>query len=807
MPKDSAKRRLTLFLSDKNWLYLLILLLALTSFFMRWAVLSPAETGGALPTKYSMSALGLVLRSGRFTSKYETGVFAGMNYLSGLSLLYAVPALAAAAVIAMFTKYSSVKRTLFWFAAAAMAVAPVYSMAVLNKSTAYINEFTSAGPGFGAVICFLAAAALTVVLILTRKKKASEADIFEEKEEKIKKQYLILSVLSALCVLLPFLRLHVPAGLNKTVICSMSLAEFIRISPDVKVISAFARFGGETGLGAAAVFYLIPVMAAATLASLFIKKRFMRKLPALANSLLLMAAPVAAGSIMSDNTAYFEGISKTSMHVGAYLLFGLGACLFAVFVSDKREAGFDAASSAGINHKISYIALSALSCLLFILPMTGLSSGIANSAGIAGISVLEGMAYPLSAPSAVKLLGRWPLYAAYAIPALAALTIAAALAKWNAVRKTAAYANSALLIVFPILIYALLGRMYGEMGTVKLRISSIACIAAGIGLLITALTDRRDEHAHNRMWVRVKKAFEVIITAFFAVIQLYPLVWLFLSSFKNNSEIFSGKVLALPKVWHFENYSRVMFGVMADETVKEAIARSMARQKDMTLFKFIIGGGSEGNIIRYFLNSTFVVIATVAVVILFGAMASYAISRIRWKHSSLLFTFFILGMMIPVHVALSPLYVVFAGMNLIDSLWSLIIPYIGFGLPICIIVICGFMETIPYEIEESATIDGANIFTVFFKIIIPMVMPAVSTVLIFVFLQSWNELMFATSFINSGVNRTITVGINSIAKSQYNTEYALIFAGLVIASLPTIIIYLAGSQQVQKSLIVGAVKG
>jgi raffinose/stachyose/melibiose transport system permease protein len=420
---------------------------------------------------------------------------------------------------------------------------------------------------------------------------------------------------------------------------------------------------------------------------------------------------------------------------------------------------------------------------------------------------MEAMTYPLSVPAAVRLLGEWPFYAAYAIPALAALSIAAALAKWNFVRKTAAYANSALLITSPMVIYTMLGRMYGEMGIVKLKFSSIVCIAAGIGLLITALTDRKDELAHNRMWVRVKKAFEVIITAFFAVIQLYPLVWLFLSSFKNNSEIFSGKVLALPKVWHFENYSRVMFGAQADETIQEAIAHAMARQKDMTLFKFIIGGGSEGNIIRYFLNSTFVVVATVAVVILFGAMASYAISRIKWKHSSLLFTFFILGMMIPVHVALSPLYVVFAEMNLIDSLWSLIIPYIGFGLPIAIIVICGFMETIPYEIEESATIDGANIFTVFFKIIVPMVMPAISTVLIFVFLQSWNELMFATSFINSGVNRTITVGINSIAKSQYNTEYALIFAGLVIASLPTIIIYLAGSQQVQKSLIVGAVKG
>lgn len=807
MLEDSVRNRSPLFLKNIKWFYLLIFILAFASFFMQWAILTPPKTDEVSAPQYSLNAFGLISQSADFTSKYDIGVFAEMNQLSALKLLYAVPILAAVALALLFTKYDLVKRMLYWFAAAVMTVAPVYSIVLLKESVSNINELESAGLGLGAVLCFLAGITLTAVLAKSRKKKASDADVFEEKEAKLKKQYLILSILSVVCVLIPFLRIYISTGLNSTQIYSMNLLEFIRISPNVKVISIFAHFGSETGLGSTAIFYLIPVVAAITILCLFIKKRFCRKLPALINSLLLMAAPITINTILSDNTTYFEEISKTSMYTGSYLLFAIGVCLFVVFVSDKREAGFDTKASTSINHTISYIALSLLSCLLFILPLTGLSSGIVNGAKIAGISVAEGMTFSLNVPSAITLLGEWPLYIAYLIPLLAVLSIVAVVAKWNSVSKIAAYANSTLLIICPIVIYAMLSSIYRDMGIVKLRFSSIICIAAGVSLLITALTDRRDESAHNMMWIKVKKTFEVIITALFAVIQLYPLVWLFLSSFKNNSEIFSGKVLAFPKVWHFENYSRVMFGAKASETIRQALERSMARQKDMTLFKFIVGGGSEGNIIRYFINSTFVVVATVAVVILFGAMASYAISRIKWKHSALVFTFFILGMMIPVHVALSPLYVVFAGMNLIDSLWSLIIPYIGFGLPISIIVICGFMESIPYEIEESATIDGANIFTVFFKIIIPMVMPAISTVLIFVFLQSWNELMFATSFINSGVNRTITVGINSIAKSQYNTEYALIFAGLVIASLPTIIIYLAGSQQVQRSLIMGAVKG
>jgi|GEM_PF-144762 len=465
---------------------------------------------------------------------------------------------------------------------------------------------------------------------------------------------------------------------------------------------------------------------------------------------------------------------------------------------------FEAQSMA--NHKISYMALSALSCVLFVLPWVGLTAPVANSLGLYGGEIVQGMSWPLNGPAAVGYTGALGNML-YLIPAAAVVTFLSAALHWHTLKKISAGIAGVLMSAGPVWLYVRLHGMYGESGIVKLRMMSLLMIAAGIALLITLLTDRRTEISLKIVWGRVKKSFEGIITAGFAVIQLYPLVWMVLASFKNNYEIFSGKVLALPSVWRFGNYSKVLFGARGDETVRMAIERVMRREKDMTLFKYIIGSSAEGNIIRYFMNSTFIVIITVLAVVIFGAMAAYAISRIKWKYSRIAFIFFLLGMMIPVHVALSPLYITFAGIGLIDSLWGLILPYIGFGLPLAIIVLCGFLESIPYEIEESATIDGASIFKTFFSIVMPMMIPAVSTVIIFTFLQSWNELMFATSFIQSGIKRTITVGINSLAISQYNTEYAMIFAGLVIASLPTIILYLMSSQQVQKSLIVGAVKG
>jgi len=790
-----------------KWIHLIIIIAAMAGFFMPWVKLSLSDTQ-AVAGRELVAGIGkLIGQSQEYTNKNGLGIFSGLNQLSPLRLLYAIPVLSLICVIFLFTKLSVVRKTASWLLASILLISPVYVQVLLKKAIPNIIEITIFGLMPGAFLCCAAGIALVMLLLADREEKHLSTDIYEEKEHRLLTSYSLLSMLSLISPWLPFIRLFAPSGLKSTQVYSMTLDEFIRISPGVKVLSLFSRFGPETGLGASAIFYAIPVLSILILVGLCLNKRLIRRAAALFNAVLLITASYGIVSVLSDNIANVQEISRVSMHIGAVLMFAAGVCYLGIFLTDRPIKLTDAVQKSAINHRFGYIILSILACILFLLPWSGLSEPIANSLGLTADPVPAGMSWPVNAIAVMKLLHNPVFYLLYLIPILSLITITSVLLNARGIRKISSGITAAILVTGPAFAYTRLEAMYQSLGTVKLRFTSILAVISGICLLVTLLTDKGDALSLKRVWRKINKAFEIILTALFAIVQLYPLVWLFLASFKNNNEIFSGKILALPTSWRYQNYVQVLFGARANETVSQAIRRVMTRQKDMTLFKFIIGGGSEGNILRYFMNSAFVVAVTVAVVLLFGAMASYAISRIRWKHSSLFFTFFILGMMIPVHVALSPLYVTFAEMGLIDSLWSLIIPYIGFGLPISIIVICGFMETIPYEIEESAKIDGANLFTVFFKIMVPMVMPALSTVMIFVFLQSWNELMFATSFITSGMKRTITVGINSIAISQYNTEYALIFAGLVIASLPTIIIYLAGSQQVQKSLIVGAVKG
>ncbi|TCL71569.1 raffinose/stachyose/melibiose transport system permease protein [Hydrogenispora ethanolica] len=259
----------------------------------------------------------------------------------------------------------------------------------------------------------------------------------------------------------------------------------------------------------------------------------------------------------------------------------------------------------------------------------------------------------------------------------------------------------------------------------------------------------------------------------FTIIQLYPLIWLVLFSFKDNMEIFGGNVLGLPHRLLWQNYNQALF---------------------------------SGKVGLYFVNSCLVTGATILISGLLSAMASYAITRMKWKLSKITLTIFLLGLMLPIHAALLPLFVILRNMHLLNTYWALIIPYVAFAMPMAIFIFSGFLQLIPRELEESACLDGCNIYQIFFKIVFPLIKPAVATVSIFTYLSAWNELMFAVTFISKQEFRTLTVGIMSLA-GQYTTEWGPIGAGLVVATLPTILVYSLMSDQVQKSLTAGALKG
>ena len=271
----------------------------------------------------------------------------------------------------------------------------------------------------------------------------------------------------------------------------------------------------------------------------------------------------------------------------------------------------------------------------------------------------------------------------------------------------------------------------------------------------------------------LNKTVIYIILILWALISIFPVYWMLTFSLKTNAEIFGENVAGLPREWVWENYKRAF---------------------------------NTGNMPRYFINSLIVAISTIVITLAASVMATYAITRLKWKGRKRMNSFFMLGLTIPIHASIVPLYTTLAKLKLLDTLWALIIPYSAFSLAMGILVCTGFMGDIPYDLDEAAMLDGCGTWGIFFRVIVPLMRPAVATVGIYTFLQCWNELMFANVFINSDKWRTLPVGVQSLS-GQYTTDWGPIGAALSIATIPTLIFYIFMSKKIQDSFVAGAVKG
>ena len=258
-----------------------------------------------------------------------------------------------------------------------------------------------------------------------------------------------------------------------------------------------------------------------------------------------------------------------------------------------------------------------------------------------------------------------------------------------------------------------------------------------------------------------------------ALLCLFPVYWMITFSLKDNAEIFGENVIGLPRHWLWSNYARAM---------------------------------TLGQMCRYFLNSFLVAVISIAITLTASCMATYAMTRLVWKGRDRMNKFFMLGLTIPIHAAIVPLYVVLGKAHLLNSLAALFVPYSAFALAMGILICTGFMGDIPYDLDEAAFLDGCGVWGIFFKVMVPLMVPAVATVGIYTFLQCWNELMFATVFNSSEAYKTLPVGIQGLA-GQYLREWGPTGAALAIATLPTLLVYVFLSKKIQDSFIAGAVKG
>ena len=258
-----------------------------------------------------------------------------------------------------------------------------------------------------------------------------------------------------------------------------------------------------------------------------------------------------------------------------------------------------------------------------------------------------------------------------------------------------------------------------------------------------------------------------------ALLNIFPVYWMFTFSLKNNAEIFGENVAGLPKHWLWSNYSSAI---------------------------------STGRMDIYFLNSVIVSVATIVITLIVALMATYALTRLVWKGRKTMNKFFMLGLTIPIHASIVPIYVTLSRLHMLNTYWALIIPYAAFSLSMAILICTGFMNDIPYELDEAACIDGCGVWGTFFRVTVPLMKPAVATIGIYTFLQCWNELMFANIFISKTEFKTLPVGIQALS-GQFTTDWGPIGAALVLATFPTLIVYVFLSKKIQESFIAGAVKG
>ncbi|KEZ90453.1 carbohydrate ABC transporter permease [Lacrimispora celerecrescens] len=259
----------------------------------------------------------------------------------------------------------------------------------------------------------------------------------------------------------------------------------------------------------------------------------------------------------------------------------------------------------------------------------------------------------------------------------------------------------------------------------------------------------------------------LVMTVVFAM----PMVFTLLSSVKTKLEIFSDP-FALPKVPQFVNY---------------------------------IVAWKEANMSRYFINSIVQAGATVIILAIMASMAAYVLSRFDFKGNKFLLLFFTVGMMVPMHTVLVPVAYIIGALNLKNNILALILIYVSFSLPFSILVMTNFMKGVNRSLEEAAVIDGATYFQVYRLVILPLCIPALSTISIFNFLSAWNNILFPLLFINDKKLKPISLGLLNF-NGERGSDYGPLMAAIVITVALPLILYLLFQEKVEGGLAAGAVK-
>jgi raffinose/stachyose/melibiose transport system permease protein len=273
-----------------------------------------------------------------------------------------------------------------------------------------------------------------------------------------------------------------------------------------------------------------------------------------------------------------------------------------------------------------------------------------------------------------------------------------------------------------------------------------------------------------RRWYRLIPTY-LILTLMLLIVFL-PIIGIALSAFKTNTEVISGP-LALPQSWSLENFVKAW---------------------------------TQGRFNLYFRNSVIVVIPVVLVSTLLSTLTGYAFGTMRFPGKNLLFGLMLIGFMIPFEAVVIPLYHVLHNWGLTDTYWALILPQIGLSISFGTFWMTAFFRSSPREMIDAAAIDGANRWQTLWQVMFPLAQPALQTLVVLVFMWTWNEFLLALVLIQSETMRTLPVGL-AFFQGRHTADIPLLAAGSLMVAGPIVLVYLFFQRSFIEGMVTGAVKG
>jgi len=274
--------------------------------------------------------------------------------------------------------------------------------------------------------------------------------------------------------------------------------------------------------------------------------------------------------------------------------------------------------------------------------------------------------------------------------------------------------------------------------------------------------------------------FTRVIILMTLLVILFPIIYIFSLSLRTKETVYQDTFFIIPKAVTHKNYIDAWY---------------YAKERLNVTF------------LQMFRNSIICTVSAITISILFASLASFSFSHYRFKGKELVFTTIIASYVVPAQVLLIPLFFIMKRLGLLNNYFAVIFPYIGFSMPIATLILRSFFEQIPNEIKEAAIIDGARDIQVFIRIVLPLSAPALASCIILLFLETWNEFIYALVFLQNPKIQTIPVAIAKIAGGKYIVPIGTYGAAIMITVIPVLIIFMLFQKWFIAGMTMGAVKG